>query len=1358
MSISRRVPWPTHEYDATPKSYVDFLSDELNRAGTLVFDTLEDMNRTRPKDGQTAWVVEESSMYTGVDGEWILTAGSSTGGAYFRYIKDEIEGGISDFQAYIEGLLESLDPFTDDERAALEQSIIDGYKAFLDAALQAYMTEMAIRELIEDELESIGTRIEEADERNKKARELLQHALLRELSESLANADLVSREEYEEALNDTLTIIKGNTKVFYQDNAPTITPDLANGSVWMAPSGKMFIFNESVGEWQYYEVYKDLTSLQDDIDRLEGKVMTGTGGTRLFYQSYAPSSTEDRPLVVGDTWFNIGQGYAMRRWDGTTWSEVKPELNALGNSVSNEIDSATLLARSKSATYYQPNIPSHADAQAKNRQQLEEHDTWYDTSRGVWFSYEESEVTGLGTFGGTVPQCHPALTWKTGVAQVSNLPTTGNTLGDARVVTATKTSYVWDGSAWREVNWTQGPAGPPGATGSVGNTGPKGETGPIGPAGPVGPVGPVGPAGTGLNIKGTVISSNLLPKTGQVLGDAYVVEITSHLWVWSGAEFTDLGSIVGPQGPQGIQGPTGPVGPIGLTGPIGPQGIQGQTGPVGPLGPTGPIGPIGQTGPTGALGPVGPVGSQGPIGPQGVQGIQGFQGPVGPEGPEGPIGPEGLVGDRGPEGPPGPAGPVGPAGPQGVPGNEGPPGPEGKQGSQGPAGLGIHLLGAFETLDDLHAYEADHKQGDAYLIESTGDFYLRVQYDYWEEGYWANIGKLQGPQGIQGPAGIRGPEGPYGPQGSTGPDGATGATGPQGPEGPAGPSIKMMGWRATYEDLPHGELKWGLQDGADEDSGKAWTVGTGSELWVWHSEGYFRSYGEIRGPEGPLGPTGSTGPQGIQGNSGPQGSEGPAGPQGSAGPVGPLGPIGTRGPAGPVGPQGPVGMIGPAGTGFQGPEGPPGQRGPEGPEGPLGPAGPEGPPGAGITVVGNLPSETSAKPDREYSAGDTFLLDTPTGAGLVYDGTAWQVRELVTAIPGPPGERGPSGEDGMPGPRGINLQPSVLFSRDDLPDAPDVGDAYIIDDGTIYSFERDELKGDRGEQGVGVEDIIPWFRLTNSATSPDFGLDGIPVPYCTENDSTSFTPALAGYPVRIEVVNGDPWLTGVGTAAPVSLSKVIPNTFTANDVMHFSFEAYALTPGTCTVRLRLSPDGFNGGQTSDTSPVISLTTTPTTYYGAIKFPTVLPNDQWWLYFTGVGGAAPAAGKVYYRNLRVTVNGYVPKPLTLTTNLNHLWVVEETKLTDGTSLYSTPSLRSVRGSNGATGAVGPQGPQGLPGDVGPEGPQGRDGAGIMGPFSFVVKEDGILYFQTDTLSSGALPFRFDEVTGMLYYQTELSAWQ
>lgn len=148
------------------------------------------------------------------------------------------------------------------------------------------------------------------------------------------------------------------------------------------------------------------------------------------------------------------------------------------------------------------------------------------------------------------------------VATTAALPPTGNTQGDAYIVSADNSLWIWDGTKWVSGGSIQGP---PGATGPSGPQGPTGATGPTGPQGPNGLNGPTGPPG--------------------------------------------------PNGPAGPAGSTGPAGPTGPTGAQGSQGPAGAAGPQGNPGPAGSTGPAGPTGATGAQGIQGPAGAAGPVGP-----------------------------------------------------------------------------------------------------------------------------------------------------------------------------------------------------------------------------------------------------------------------------------------------------------------------------------------------------------------------------------------------------------------------------------------------------------------------------------------------------------------------------------------------------------------------------------------------------------------------------------------------------------------------------------------------------------------------------------------------------------------------
>lgn len=179
-------------------------------------------------------------------------------------------------------------------------------------------------------------------------------------------------------------------------------------------------------------------------------------------------------------------------------------------------------------------------------------------------------ITGpTGPTGGSGPTgpAGSSFTIKGTVATTGDLPSTGNTVGDAYIVSATQDLYVWNGASWVNVGKIVGPTGP------TGSTGPSGSAGPTGPTGSTGIQGITGPTGS-----------------------------------------------AGPTGPTGSAGPTGSVGGAGPTGPTGSTGALGPTGSAGPAGPTGSAGPTGPTGTSGIAGPTGPTGSTGATGPTGSNG------------------------------------------------------------------------------------------------------------------------------------------------------------------------------------------------------------------------------------------------------------------------------------------------------------------------------------------------------------------------------------------------------------------------------------------------------------------------------------------------------------------------------------------------------------------------------------------------------------------------------------------------------------------------------------------------------------------------------------------------------------------
>jgi hypothetical protein len=84
-----------------------------------------------------------------------------------------------------------------------------------------------------------------------------------------------------------------------------------------------------------------------------------------------------------------------------------------------------------------------------------------------------------------------------------------------------------------------------------------------GPQGPQGEKGEKGEDGTGVTILGSLESEGELPVSGEA-GDAYL--IGGDLYVWTGEDWENVGTIQGPQGPKGDKGDPGDPGAAGADG------------------------------------------------------------------------------------------------------------------------------------------------------------------------------------------------------------------------------------------------------------------------------------------------------------------------------------------------------------------------------------------------------------------------------------------------------------------------------------------------------------------------------------------------------------------------------------------------------------------------------------------------------------------------------------------------------------------------------------------------------------------------------------------------------------------------
>lgn len=208
-----------------------------------------------------------------------------------------------------------------------------------------------------------------------------------------------------------------------------------------------------------------------------------------------------------------------------------------------------------------------------------------------------------------------------------------------------------------------GPQGEKGDTGAQGPQGPKGDTGETGPQGPKGdtgeqgPQGPKGDTGTGLDIKGTYDSVELLeaavqsPQQGDMYNVGASAPYTIYMWdETSGTgDWVSQGQLQGAKGDIGPQGPQGEPGAPGAQGPAGADGQPGEDGGYytpavdssGNLSWTGSKADMPAVSGTNIRGPQGPAGADGAPGAQGPAGQDGAPGAQGEQGPQGPAGADG---------------------------------------------------------------------------------------------------------------------------------------------------------------------------------------------------------------------------------------------------------------------------------------------------------------------------------------------------------------------------------------------------------------------------------------------------------------------------------------------------------------------------------------------------------------------------------------------------------------------------------------------------------------------------------------------------------------------------------------------
>jgi len=159
--------------------------------------------------------------------------------------------------------------------------------------------------------------------------------------------------------NTALTAANSKNRIFYQTTAPAGT-DYKTNDLWFDTDDGNKIYYWNGGSWtaeqfgtsaiasNAIDSTKLATAVNDTINTAltnaglaqnaaNSATTTANGKNKTYYAVTAPTGT----VVIGDLWFNTGDGYKMYRWDGSTWLAASFGTNAIA---SGAVDSTKLTA------------------------------------------------------------------------------------------------------------------------------------------------------------------------------------------------------------------------------------------------------------------------------------------------------------------------------------------------------------------------------------------------------------------------------------------------------------------------------------------------------------------------------------------------------------------------------------------------------------------------------------------------------------------------------------------------------------------------------------------------------------------------------------------------------------------------------------------------------------------------------------------------------------------------------------------------------------------------------------------------------------------------------------------------------
>lgn len=187
-------------------------------------------------------------------------------------------------------------------------------------------------------------------------------------AQQAADAALAEAEEAARIAGEAQTAANGKNTNWYTDTEPAGT-DHQIGDLWFDEADGNAVHTWDGNQW---------LSIQDQAiaaadEKAAAAIESSNGKNTTYYQDSEPAGSTEKPLVVGDLWFDTNDGYKQYRYAGPTtlWQSVQDQAIAAAVETAGQAQTA---ANGKNTVHYGTTEPSGTDHIVG--------DTWFDEANG----------------------------------------------------------------------------------------------------------------------------------------------------------------------------------------------------------------------------------------------------------------------------------------------------------------------------------------------------------------------------------------------------------------------------------------------------------------------------------------------------------------------------------------------------------------------------------------------------------------------------------------------------------------------------------------------------------------------------------------------------------------------------------------------------------------------------------------------------------------------------------------------------------------------------------------------------------------------------------------------------------------